>query len=825
MTEREQYLKLFLDEALEVLESFHGALLKLDAAPGDLMAVGEAFRAAHTIKGMSGAMGFSNMQRLTHAAEDLLQDIRDGKVEIGEQLLGMLFVSHDLLRNALDEVARAGDDAGVAVGEVLERLHALIHSHHGGQARRRGGPKAVSLPPNEKDTLEEAAKRGLQPFRLEVALVDECPLRVVRAFMVLRLLGSLGEVFRSVPRMEDLQKDPDAVEAASGSESFRILVFLLSSKPRELLEARVRDVVDVKDVLLEDLREKAAASPPVRLGAEGASPGGKGAVVLDGAFLENALEEMLGYVLLLRERFSRVEGGDGGALEALFRGYRSLRGFSRLAGQDQIRILASAGERLVRDRLERGIPLEPEERAALRRSLDPLEALCRHGTSAQDPAMEKDVAALAALLEGMHAPAPPQGAAVREAPADHPADRGDALAAASIRVDRSKVDKLLNLTGELVSLKNAFLHVARRLGELSPYFANELKVRGVNLERLTAELQAAVMAMRMAPVETLFNRFRRVVRDLARDVGKEVDLAMEGGETELDRAVLDKLTDPLTHMVRNSMDHGLEPSKERVAGGKPPRGTVTLRAYTQGGYAFIDVRDDGRGIDPARLRAKAVERGILSPEEAARRSDQDTLEVIFLPGFSTAEKVTNLSGRGVGMDAVLSSLESVGVRITVASEVGRGSCFTLRIPLSLSSIHGLRVRIGEGTYVVPLESVRETLKVPRSALQAYADFVLVRVRGAALPLLPAEAGLFGHAVDLAQKSFEFDLIPLVIVGSGINQVALVVDDLLEEEEFLVKPLPGTFRFGGVTGATILGDGSLALILDPGVLVDQARESS
>ncbi|HQH78789.1 MAG TPA: chemotaxis protein CheA, partial [Synergistaceae bacterium] len=704
MTEREQYLKLFLDEALEVLESFHGALLKLDAAPGDLMAVGEAFRAAHTIKGMSGAMGFSNMQRLTHAAEDLLQDIRDGKVEIGEQLLGMLFVSHDLLRNALDEVARAGDDTGVAVGEVLERLHALIHSHHGGQARRRGGPKAVSLPPNEKDTLEEAAKRGLQPFRLEVALVDECPLRVVRAFMVLRLLGSLGEVFRSVPRMEDLQKDPDAVESAAGSGSFRILVFLLSSKPRELLEARVRDVVDVKDVLLEDLREKAAASPPVRLEREGASPGSKGAVVLDGAFLENALEEMLGYVLLLRERFSRMEGGDGGALEALFRGYRSLRGFSRLAGQDQIRILASAGERLVRDRLERGIPLEPEEMAALRRSLDPLEALCRHATSAQDPATEKGVAALAALLEGMHAPVPPQGVA-REAPregggasreADHATDRGDALAAASIRVDRGKVDKLLNLAGELVSLKNAFLHVARRLGEVSPHFANELKARGVNLERLTAELQAAVMAMRMAPVETLFNRFRRVVRDLARDVGKEVDLAVEGGETELDRAVLDKLTDPLTHMVRNSMDHGLEPSQERVAGGKTPRGTVTLRAYTQGGYAFIDVRDDGRGIDPARLRVKAVERGIFSPEEAARRSDHDILEVIFLPGFSTAEKVTNLSGRGVGMDAVLSSLENVGVRITVASEVGRGSCFTLRIPLSLSSIHGLRVRIGEG---------------------------------------------------------------------------------------------------------------------------------
>ena len=831
MDEREQYLKLFLDEALDVLESFHNALLKLDATPGDLLAVGEAFRAAHTIKGMSGAMGFSNMQRLTHAAEDLLQDIRDGKVEIGEQLLGMLFVSHDLLRNALDEVARSGDDAGVAVGDVLERLHALIHSYHGEQPRRRGAPKGGGLPPNEKETLEEAAKRELQPFRVEIALMDECPLRVVRAFMVLRLLSSLGEIFRSVPSMEELQKNPDAVESAAGEGPFRIVAFVLSSKPRELLEARVRDAVDVKDVLLEDLREKAAASPPVRLGENGVSPGEKGTVVLDGAFLENALGEMLGYVLLLRERLGRAEG-EGDALEAIFRGYRSLRGFSRLAGQDQIRMLAAAGERLSRDRLEKGTPLEPEAGAALRRSLDHLETLCRHPEAAQDAVVAKDVAALVALLEGMYAPAPTPVVVREEAKdpvagvrdADH-GERGDALAAASIRVDRSKVDKLLNLVGELVSLKNAFLHVARRLGEVSPHFANELKARGVNLERLTAELQAAVMSMRMAPVETLFNRFRRVVRDLARDVGKEADFVVEGGETELDRAVLDKLADPLTHMIRNSMDHGLEAPGDRTASGKPARGTVALRAYTQGGYAFIEVQDDGKGIDPARIRAKAVERGLFSPEEAIRRSDQDILNVIFLPGFSTAEKITNLSGRGVGMDVVMSSLEGVGGRVTVTSEVGKGSCFTLRIPLSLSSIHGLRVRIGDGTYVVPLEAVQETLKTPRSALQTYADFVLVRVRGAALPLLPAEAGLFGHAVDLTHKSFEFDLIPLVIVGSGENRVALVVDDMLEEEEYLVKPLPGAFRFGGITGATILGDGSLALILDPGALIDRARESS
>jgi two-component system chemotaxis sensor kinase CheA len=385
-------------------------------------------------------------------------------------------------------------------------------------------------------------------------------------------------------------------------------------------------------------------------------------------------------------------------------------------------------------------------------------------------------------------------------------------------VDREKVDKLLNLVGVLLTLKNSFGHLARTAEGESSRLANELRGRNAELARLVAEFQGMVLSMRMVRVETLFARYRRVVRDLSAELGKEVELAIEGGETELDRVVLEKLADPLTHIVRNAADHGIEPPQVRAAAGKPARGRVTLRAYYRGSFVFVEASDDGAGMDPDRIRAKAAERGLLTPEEALARDDGRILECVFEPGFSTADRVTSISGRGVGMEVVRTNVEAVGGRVFVSSHLGRGTTFTMRIPLSVSSIKGLRVRIGEQTYVFPLDAVEETLKIPRDAVREFPGFRLARVRGASLPLVSAREVLEGVPVDLASEAYEFDLIPVVVLRDEAGRVALAVDRMVEESEYLVKPLPEALQFGAAIGATILGDGSLSLILNPSGMV-------
>ncbi len=378
-----------------------------------------------------------------------------------------------------------------------------------------------------------------------------------------------------------------------------------------------------------------------------------------------------------------------------------------------------------------------------------------------------------------------------------------------IRVPLSKLDKLMNLVGELVIYRTE-LQVAKEKN-------SEEALEGVieRIGRSIIELQNEVMSMRMTPMAFVFRRFPRMVRDLAKRFGKKVEFIIEGEETEIDRSILDKLGDPLVHLLRNAIDHGIETPEERVAAGKPEEGHLWLRAYAEGNYVFIEVEDDGRGIDPDKVKQKAIERGIISPEDAENLTKREIYELLFKPGFSTAEKVTDVSGRGVGLDVVKAVIEQLGGSIEIQSELGKGTKFILRLPLTLAIITALLVTVGDEVYAIPLGSVDEVVEKDERMKKTQVGEVFI-LRGDVLPVY--------YLKDIFKVPTAGEGQHLVVVRSAGSRAAIVIDDLIGQQEIVIKPLKG--KYVGVpyiSGATILGDGTIALITDLTQLLMGGRE--
>jgi two-component system, chemotaxis family, sensor kinase CheA len=391
-----------------------------------------------------------------------------------------------------------------------------------------------------------------------------------------------------------------------------------------------------------------------------------------------------------------------------------------------------------------------------------------------------------------------------------PARRDVAKAAASVRVPAERLDELMDRVGELVIAQS-------RLRQIAASSADQ-QVRSVaeEIERLALELRDTTMGIRMVPIGSLFGRFRRVVHDLSRDLGKEVELLMEGEDTELDKTVIEQLNDPLVHLIRNSIDHGVEAPSERLAAGKTPAGRILLSARHAGTEVHITIVDDGRGLNRERIRARAIERGLIAPD--ANLSDAELFGCVFLPGFSTAPEVTSLSGRGVGMDVVKRTIEALRGKIELSSMPNQGAKVTLRLPLTLAIIDGLLVRVGDARYVLPLSSVEECVELPADDESRSRRCSFLNIRGELVPFLRLRE-LFAARTppDRYQK--------IVIVSAGELKAGLVVDQVIGNHQTVIKSLSklhaGIEMF---SGATILGDGALALILDVPHLVQFGQDA-
>ncbi len=388
----------------------------------------------------------------------------------------------------------------------------------------------------------------------------------------------------------------------------------------------------------------------------------------------------------------------------------------------------------------------------------------------------------------------------------------------TIRVDVSRLDILMNLVGELVLGRNRLSQIAHQLTEEldSSHLARELAETSSSIDFITTELQMAVMKTRMVPIAKVFNKLPRLVRELSKEMKKEIELEIMGEDTELDKSLIEELNDPLIHLLRNSADHGIESPEERIASGKSPKGKVTVRAYQEGNHIVLSVSDDGKGMDPEKLKAKAIEKGLITPEAAKEMTDTEAYNLIFLPGFSTATVVTNVSGRGVGMDVVRTNVMKLKGTIHVTSEVGKGTTFTIKLPLTLAIIQALLVESNGEIFSIPLDAVIEVVRVKDGEIDLVGGNEVIRLRNTVLPLTRLSSVL-GNGYGDGNSINEWKYI--VVIGVAEHRLGVIVDALLGQKEVVIKSISeylGTVR--GIAGSTILGDGRVIMIVDVAELI-------
>ncbi|QNU66127.1 chemotaxis protein CheA [Ruminiclostridium herbifermentans] len=384
--------------------------------------------------------------------------------------------------------------------------------------------------------------------------------------------------------------------------------------------------------------------------------------------------------------------------------------------------------------------------------------------------------------------------------------------AQSIRVSQEKIDKMMNMISELLIAKNSFMHISTKLNveyDL-PEMSKEVKQVGAYVNRISDELQNAIMSIRMVEVRTVFQKMPRVVRDIAQSTGKKMDLIMEGESTEIDKTIIEQISDPLVHLIRNAADHGIENPEERSLKGKAETGKIILRAYNKNKNVYIEIEDDGKGMDAEKLKEKAIEKGFISRSEAELLNRTQLVNLIFLPGFSTARQITEVSGRGVGMDIVKSNIMKINGNVTIESEVDKGTKMTIQLPLTLAVSRGLIVEVSGESYIFPLEYIYGTAKIKKDNIHMYNGKCFTHLRGEVLGAEWLSKIFLMDEIDDTQ-----DELNAVIISNGAEKYAIFVDKLKSEQEFVVKTLDGQLSsIPGISGSTLLGNGKVVLIINP-----------
>ncbi len=768
-----QFIATFLEESYEGLEVMESSLLDMDSA--DEETINTIFRAAHSIKGGAGTFGFNEVADFTHRVETLLDEMRSGKQAVTGPLVNLLLESVDCIKALLESVQGGADADPDMLASVQKGLEAAL----GENSEASEAEPALDVLAEIIDVAEQPSG-WLVEFQPHQDLLQQGH---EPAFMF-EALGDYGELAvqpdcSGLPALTDL--NPELlyinwqIELTSGCSDDDV---------KEIFEW----VEDECDLTLSPL----CVTPPSGWcvefipGEDIVQTGNEPSLMLEtlselgelsvDANLSNlpSFAELNPELIYLSWHLMLESDCDEDAVREIFEWV-----------EDECEINVSA--------------LNSVSEGAGATDTQP-ETLTSDNTKA--PVAEPEVPAPA--LTGQASPAT---AAAEKAPA---ARKPKATESSSIRVDTDKIDALINRVGELVITQAMLGQIGQELMESTGADIERLQSGLEQLERNTRDLQEDVMRVRMLPISFVFNRFPRLVHDVSGKLGKKVDLVISGEQTEIDKTVMEKIGDPLVHLIRNSLDHGLETPDERLAAGKNETGTVQLNAYHQGGVIVIDIIDDGRGLNTARIRQKALENGLITDDQVM--TDQEIDELIFKPGFSTAEEVSDLSGRGVGMDVVRRNIESLGGNVSVRSDPGNGAKFSVSLPLTLAILDGQLVRIHDQTYILPLVSIVETFQADKKSLSPIAgENKLLHFRDEYIPLISMRS-LFKLPPELKETGFAGSLI--AIVENGGQKVGLVVDELYGQQQVVIKSLEVNFKpIEGFAGATILGDGSVALILD------------
>lgn len=710
---------MFLDESGEHLETLNERVLVLEKTPDDAETINEIFRAAHSLKGTSGSMGFTRLQRLTHDMENIFSLVREGNLSVDSDLVDLLFKCLDAIQEYLNNISNSSDEGtndnkdlidslgkylsqdGVTASEKDNKKAAKKEAKtdsSGETAEKKGSDtsegdkdvnrkKVLNFESFEIDAVKDAEAEGQNCILISVVIDSNCLLKSVRAFMVFKKLEGKAEIIKLSPSAQDIEDE---------KFDFDFSMVILTALSKEDVEKRLSKIAE-----LESLEVTVLKSDDI--------------------------------IKMQEETASKEEEK----------------------------------------------PKEENETTASPQ------------TAPANPAGEESAA--------------PQQKAKKKTVTNH-----------SVRVDIEKLDNLMNLVSELIIAKNSILANAK-------YALEPVKGDGATknykqdmdyLDRITSNLHESVMRVRMVPIESVLSRFGRMVRDLSKKLNKEIELHISGEDTELDRTVIDEIGDPIMHMIRNSADHGLEDTETRIKLGKPATGNIWIDASQVGDNVIIKVSDDGGGINTEKVLEKALKNGNVTPDEAKVMSQDDIIGLLFKPSFSTAEKVSDVSGRGVGLDVVKNKIEGLGGDVTVETELGKGSTFIIRLPLTLAIIKALMVSIDNETYAIPTSTISIVEIIKFNDVNYIQDKPFINLRGEVIPLtfMREYFGMENMAYD------DGDEIIVAIVRKNKKACGIVIDSYIGQQEIVIKPIGDYIDSPKIiSGSTILGDGSVALILEPNAL--------
>ncbi len=868
----------FITEAREHLETIEPNLLELEKNPDDLSIIDEIFRPMHSLKGASGFLGLNKMNRVAHKAENILDEMRKGNIKNTPEIMDVILMATDALRQMLDNLEEEGDEGDVPIDTIIDTIDSLL-------AGEKPSGEISSPSSSEEDIEEVEEKTYLLTINSPEHLSDFLEEAEDNIENLNKLLIDMEkEPERSQEIIQDIFRYFHNLKGNSGLIGYKEF-YELSHRAESLLnyfrQNKENIPPDILDLLLKtiDVMEEMVSAIDPESGY--VTPPDISSLILD---LENSLKRLTGEEVKAppQEATSASEGEEKGEekggeisepvddedlkvfketvkqqfeniylaletlekdpenkeyIDGLYRAFQSLKNASEYMelGEvaeyaartatlvDQGRNMDSGFDTLVSilrqeaEILEEMIRKEIErmEKAAV--SAPPSE----EEKKPESPSEEKAPPSSPAAPEPKKAPpSSPKPQKIEVKKGDKKVKKSDRIKTSStIRVDHEKLDHLMNLIGELIINRNRFVLLTKQLeegkdiSEMIQFFYETTDALG----RISDDLQDTIMQVRMMPIKTVFSRFPRLVRDLSRKSGKKIDLIIEGEETELDKSVVEVVGDPLLHLIRNAVDHGQETPEERRAAGKPEVGKIWLRAFHEGNSVIIEVEDDGRGIDAEKVKKKAIEKGIITPQEAEKMDEREAIDLIFAPGFSTAEKVTDVSGRGVGMDVVRNNIKNLNGNVFVHTELGKGTKFTLSLPLTLAIIEALLVDVGKHTYAIPLDAVSETTKIPASKIYEVNKRKTTTLRGEVVGLVE-----LGEILGVCNGKKDRDILPLVIISVNERKIGLIVDTLLHRQEIVIKSM-GEYLgdIHGFAGATILGDGRVILILDPNEIMSIA----
>ncbi len=699
-----QYLEIFLDESKEHLQNLNTRILELEQDSENMDTINEIFRAAHSLKGMAGTMGYKRMQNLTHDMEDVFSEVRNGALKVKPEMIDILFQCLDALEEYVNNIQESADEGtndnepiikaladiknGVSSSEPAE-TPANVAAAETAPAAAEGTAtekwRAIKLSDTEKSLYDAAKADGKSFYGIDVKVQESCILKAARAFLVFKAVEEHGEIIASQPSSQDIEDEK--------FENYFSIIVVTSSSLDDVIKS-IKNVSEIEEAV--------------------------GAVVDDGCFTQTAENTEVKAAEPVKEEAPK----------------------------------AAATPAVVEKKEEKAAPQKNDNKKAVSK-----------------PVVNR-----------------------------------------TVRVDIEKLDSLMNLVSELIIAKNSLVSTSSVEGSTkSINFSEQIEY----LESVTTSLHESVMKVRMVPIESVVSKFPRMIRDLQKTLGKKMELYMTGEETELDRTVVDEIGDPLMHLLRNAADHGIESDPQlRIERGKPETGSIYLDAYQDGNNVVIEVRDDGGGIDVARVRDKAIERGTITAEQAENMTDKEITDLLFLPSFSTAKQISEVSGRGVGLDVVKSKIEALSGEVEVKSKLGEGSTWIVRLPLTLAIIQALMVVVGGEKYAISLGSIQTIEDIPAKDIQLVQSKEVITLRGNVIPIIR-----LSDVLDVPSTKAPDENLMVIIAKKGDRLAGLVVDELIGQQEIVIKSM-GKYisKSKIISGATILGDGEVALILDANALI-------